>query len=143
MFEPQDTIMWMRYVLSRWKCSFNRKANISFLYLSVFIFHLHLRAFYTQMNRLLKISLFFFFAQFLKLTFHFITTECCLYSPCCIITSASLPYMETTVVLPHWSVHTHTQPRQPVSSLFLLVTLFWTGLSNSKTMHWHSTHLLH
>lgn len=62
--------MWMRYVLSRWKYSFNRKANISFLYLSVFIFHLHLRAFYTQMNRLLKIS-FFFFCTIFKAYFSF------------------------------------------------------------------------
>lgn len=134
MFEPQDTIIWMRYILSRWKHSFNGKANISFLCLSVFIFHLYF-IFHMKclINRPLKISsFFFFFAQFLKVTFHFVTTKCCLYSPCYIITSASLPYMETIVVPPHW-VHTHTQ--WLVSSLFLLVTLFWTSLSGSKTIH--------
>lgn len=37
-FDHQDnTIRWMECVLSRWKCSFKRNANISFIFVLVFV----------------------------------------------------------------------------------------------------------
>ena len=68
------------------------------IYISL-IFHISHEVFNKQAFK--NFFFFFFFAQFLKVTFHFVTTKCCLYSPCYIITSASLPYMETIVVPPH------------------------------------------
>lgn len=37
-FDPQDnTILWMECVLSSWKCSFKRNANISFIFVLAFV----------------------------------------------------------------------------------------------------------